>query len=91
MPTPFDPQLHILRSIANSIADPKERHEAQSARHNLFSALATEDYGATLDWLEALEVAFHSVTTPLDGTILASADRAIATIRQGVAAASGTK
>lgn len=86
MPTRFDPQLHILRSAANSVADPKERHEAQSARHKLFGALETEDYKAAGDWLEALEVSFRSVTTPLDATVWKSASGAIAAIRKGLAA-----
>lgn len=90
MPTKFDPQLHILRSIANAAAQPKERHEAQSARHNLFAALEHEDYAAALEWLEALEVALHSLTTPLGGTILASADRAIGTIREALTAQKGS-
>ena len=44
------------------------------------------DPGETAEWLEALEVALHSLTTPLDGTILASADRAIGTIREALTA-----
>lgn len=86
MPTPFDPQLHILRSTVNSIADPKERHEAVSARHHLFAALETKDYKAAADWLEALEVSFRSVTTPLDTTVWTYASGAIATIRKGLTA-----
>jgi hypothetical protein len=73
----FDPQLHILRSVANSVQNPKERHEAQSARHKLYQALEAGDAARARDWLDALNVALLSLDPPLDGEVMASARRAM--------------
>jgi hypothetical protein len=60
----YDPQLHILRSIAGSIEDMRQRQEAQSARFNLYAALEQGDVKAAINWLDALETAFSLATIP---------------------------
>lgn len=82
MPTKVDPQLHILRSVSNAVINPTQRHEAQSARFKLFSALEAQNYGEAIEWLEALEVSLNSVDTPLEAKAMDSANRAIAAIRK---------
>lgn len=84
MPTKFDAQLHVLRSVANSVTHGVERHEALTARHQLFTALEADNSAAAREWLEALDVALHSLTYPLEDKILGSVDRAIGTIRNGL-------
>lgn len=79
----FDPQLHILRSIANSLEDDKQRQEAQSARFNLFAALTNADDESARNWLNALEVSLALATIP-NATARARAEAAINAIRRGI-------
>lgn len=84
MATKFDPQLHILRSVANALEEPRARQEAQSARHNLFAALEQNDRENALNWLEALEVSLKCAEFSMPPTTVASFNRAIEAIRSGL-------
>lgn len=80
----FDSQLHILRSIAASIEDARQRQEAQSARFNLYAALEMNDDAEAGNWLEALEAALACAAIP-NAHLRATAERAILAIRKGLA------
>ena len=80
----FDPQLHILRSVAASLDDPKQRHEAETARFNLFVALREENEASALEWLEALEISLKRAYPELDAGTADSVRRAMTKIREGV-------
>ncbi len=82
--TTFDPQLHTLRTIASKISDRKQRQEAMSARYNLFAALVAGDNLAAIDWLTALKVALKAASPSLDSEALATAERAMEAIREGI-------
>lgn len=84
MATKFDPQLHILRSVARSMEDNRQRQEAKSARFNLFAALEQNDRESALTWLEALEVSLKCAEWSMPAATVASAQRAIAAIRSGL-------
>jgi hypothetical protein len=78
----FDPQLHILRSVLQSLKEPKRRHEALTARHNLFAALEAEKYEEAAQWLDALEVTLEN--PPVEGISGTQASKAIIHIRKGL-------
>jgi hypothetical protein len=50
-----DPPLHILRTIARQLPDPRSRQEAESARFNVYTALEAQNADAVQSWLTALE------------------------------------
>lgn len=79
----FDPQLHTLRSIANSIEDPRQRQEAQSARFNLFAALEQENSEEAKHWLDALDASIECATIP-SAKLRKTAGDAINAIRRGL-------
>jgi hypothetical protein len=84
MATKFDAQLHVLRSVAHSLEDLRQRRDAASARNNLFAALAEEDSEAAQNWLEALEVSLRSASPAVDKQSMLAADRSIEAIRKGI-------
>lgn len=65
--TPYDAQLHILRSVARLAADDqRQRQEIESARANLYSALAGNAPDVARPWARALRVALEVLRSDLD-------------------------
>jgi hypothetical protein len=81
----YDPQLHLLRTVANSIEDQKERQEAVSARFNLYAALEADDRPLAHNWLDALEAAIATApNVNADSRLFSLAHNAINAIRRGL-------
>jgi hypothetical protein len=55
----FDPELHLLRSVARAIEGPG-RSETEGARFNLWSSLSGGDHDAARRWAIALRVALQT-------------------------------
>lgn len=55
--TPFDSQLHVLRTVGRSFDDIREAQEFDSARFNLYAAIRQEDWDLALLWLRAVQTA----------------------------------
>jgi len=80
----YDSQLHILRSVARSVAihDQRASQQMESARFNLFAAIEGEDWELALKWLTALEVSIRAELTAEDpANLLAVAQATIADLR----------
>lgn len=81
----FDPQLHLLRSVANAIEDPKQKSEAVSARFNLYAALEANDKPLARSWLDALEAAITlSPDSAVNARMYGMAQNALDAIRRGI-------
>ena len=89
----YDAQLHVLRTAARAVGDPRHRHELETARFKLFAALESGDDAEALALLEALEVGFDAATAGADqdpqrltlrATTWASIERAVTIIRDGL-------
>lgn len=80
--SPYDPQLHLLRSCAKT-AQGRGAKEIESARFGLWRSIDERDAVAARQWLRALEVAVRTYLTEQPAHQQAALE-AIAEIREGL-------
>lgn len=84
----FDPQLHIIRNYIRALSDVRTRHECETARYKLYSALDVCDLKQARRWAEALRVSLLATQsgqpTRIEQELYQAAETALLTIKKGI-------